>query len=187
MANKEFLPEELNEVERALASLQPKQSGVDRDRLLYLAGQASVERIVPRRFGIWQATTLVSTSAAVVLAVILVVRGESQVVSDTRYVERKSETSESPVQPQQHNIPRNWNLTEYSASIPDVSSTKSHYLTMRRNALKHGFKGIGSIQISEVKTVSTDIEPAAPVTYWSERQRLLENDRIDSSGTNNSL
>src|SRR5262245_35834354 len=41
---REELPEELNSIDSALRGLKPVSGAVDRDRLMYLAGQASVER-----------------------------------------------------------------------------------------------------------------------------------------------
>jgi hypothetical protein len=69
--------EDRSELERVLALLKPSASSIDRDSFLFLAGRASVEPVRPGgAFGqwMWPAATLLSSVAAVVLAVLLVTR-----------------------------------------------------------------------------------------------------------------
>ena len=97
MAHEELRDEELRELESALASLRPRASGVDRDRLLFLAGQArsrgdGFEATPRRRYRwIWPAISAVSTAAAVVLGVLLALRSEPRVVREVVYIERPAE------------------------------------------------------------------------------------------------
>jgi hypothetical protein len=69
--------DEQQELEQALALLRPTASSLDRDRFLFLAGRASAEEVEPgatfRRW-MWPAATVVSSLAAVVLLVLLVMR-----------------------------------------------------------------------------------------------------------------
>ncbi len=63
---------QLSEFERALSSLAPRPSGVDRDRLMFLAGQMSSARLGRRAAGLgwlWPIATAVSTAAALFFAV----------------------------------------------------------------------------------------------------------------------
>ena len=69
--------DEQQELERALALLRPAASSLDRDRFLFLAGRASAEEVQPgAAFGrwMWPAATCLSSLAAVVLLVLLVMR-----------------------------------------------------------------------------------------------------------------
>jgi hypothetical protein len=68
---------EHRDLERALSLLKPAASQIDRDCFLFLAGQASVEPVRPGSLvgrWMWPSTTLLSSVAAVVLAVLLVTR-----------------------------------------------------------------------------------------------------------------
>ncbi|HLA85859.1 MAG TPA: hypothetical protein VJL29_13800, partial [Thermoguttaceae bacterium] len=65
-------------VEAALASLCPAPLGVDRDRLMFLAGSASARR--GRRQWLWPAATAATTLLAVGLATMLVFRPTSPLV-----------------------------------------------------------------------------------------------------------
>jgi hypothetical protein len=66
------------ELERALAVLRPAGSQIDRDRFLFLAGQASDVGRPNSGFSrwVWPGATLISSVAAVVLSVLLVSRPE---------------------------------------------------------------------------------------------------------------
>ncbi len=68
---------EQRELERALAVLQPAGSQIDRDRFLFLAGQASAEGGQSNSGftrWIWPGATVISSVAAVVLSVLLLSR-----------------------------------------------------------------------------------------------------------------
>jgi hypothetical protein len=70
---------EQRELERALAVLRPAGSQIDRDRFLFLAGQASADGGQPNsgfRRWVWPGATLISSVAAVVLSVLLLSRPE---------------------------------------------------------------------------------------------------------------
>lgn len=58
-------------VERRLRALKPKPSSIDRDRLMYLAGQRSVLSHRQRIDWAWRAVTVVSATAALILAMLL--------------------------------------------------------------------------------------------------------------------
>ena len=83
MSPKEELPKELKAMEAALCSLVPRTDGVNRDRLMFLAGRESViqggtgRRIFRHRLA-WPLTTSVMTTAAAVLLVMRLARREPQ-------------------------------------------------------------------------------------------------------------
>jgi hypothetical protein len=62
------------DLERALRELAPAPSGLDRDRLMYRAGQIAA----PRTSLLWPASTVVLGAAVVLLAVLLVAGWESR-------------------------------------------------------------------------------------------------------------
>jgi hypothetical protein len=62
------------DVERALRELAPAPGGLDRDRLMYRAGQIAA----PRTTLLWPASTVVLGAAAVFLAVLLVAGWEAR-------------------------------------------------------------------------------------------------------------
>lgn len=68
------------QIERSLASLVPRESQLNRDRLMFLAGQASALAANPpahswRSRWIWPATTLCAACAGLVIGAILPLRG----------------------------------------------------------------------------------------------------------------
>ena len=74
-------------IEPLLRQLRPRASTVDRDRLMFLAGQAAASPAAsPIRRWIWPAATAVATCAALVLAVLLLIRPEPQVIREIVYV-----------------------------------------------------------------------------------------------------
>lgn len=65
------LPEELAAVERALSALAPaRPGGLDRDRLMYDAGQAAGRRVGRRRLRAWQGACVLLAGGCVGLAVV---------------------------------------------------------------------------------------------------------------------
>ena len=73
---------ELTAVEAALATLAPALGRLDRDQLLFRAGQASVSR---RRW-LWPGTTSVLAAVAASLAIALVLRPSPQAIATVAYV-----------------------------------------------------------------------------------------------------
>jgi hypothetical protein len=66
--------DELAAAEAMLGSLTPAASSVDRDRLMFLAGRASAERLAPPRHRsawLWPSATAAMTTAAAVLLVMV--------------------------------------------------------------------------------------------------------------------
>jgi hypothetical protein len=86
--------EELAAVEAALASLKPAISGVDRDRVMFLAGRASVTYTPPRRSRtvkwLWPCITAVSLLTAFISSGILFMQGISSGEKGLAYSESKN-------------------------------------------------------------------------------------------------
>ena len=72
--SREPLNPDLAGVEAALAALRPSPSALDRDRLMFLAGQAAGRRRARLAARMWAGTSAVATIAACVLAILLLQR-----------------------------------------------------------------------------------------------------------------
>ncbi len=94
--------EELSAVEAALASLKPAASGVDRDRVMFLAGRASVLPNAPprmrlKREWLWPCITAVSLLLAIVSSSALVLHrtGPQNISQKLWYENVRKETDET--------------------------------------------------------------------------------------------
>lgn len=74
MPAEEPLKPELAAVEAALAALAPRPAAVDRDRLMFQAGQAAAARALGPRHAAWRWPC--ATAASLVLALVLGLRGQ---------------------------------------------------------------------------------------------------------------
>lgn len=115
---------ELMAVEAALASLSPAPSGVDRDRLMFLAGTASAGR--SRAHWTWPAATAATTLLAVWLGAMLAVRPAAPLGGPIAGDQPgpAGETS-SPVQ-------------RAMAVGDDAEPIRADYLVLRRKVLSEG-------------------------------------------------
>jgi len=87
--SEERVRQDLTGVEAALSSLRPTPTGVDRDRLMYLAGRAaagSLDSPRPRGWWVWPSATAASLLLAVTFATMWHARGEPMVVYRDRPV-----------------------------------------------------------------------------------------------------
>jgi hypothetical protein len=82
---------ELNAVADALAHLKPRPAALDRDTLMFRAGQASA----PRRWK-WPLATAASTLVAIGLGVALLLRPQPPAVERIKYVEVKVPVPQTP-------------------------------------------------------------------------------------------
>jgi hypothetical protein len=91
------------ELEYALATLRPSAGGIDRDRLMFLAGRAMVER--PGVGGMmlakwmWPSATAISTVAATVLGLLLAMSHRPLVVREPVYVHAPGPSHPAPLPP----------------------------------------------------------------------------------------
>jgi hypothetical protein len=189
MADKEFLSEELSDIEDALSSLVPKSSGIDRDRLLFLAGQASASQLphtMPRRIRLWQITTTLSTTVAVTLGVMLAVRGQPEVVHEIQYVTRNTIESPEEIVSDRPVETGNQQSTPYSPSpsylfFENDWSPQQSYLRKREIALNRGIDALTFLDPVSSGNSERLTTPQAPITYWNGLQRLLEQDQNNES------
>lgn len=154
MAHEELRDEELRELESALASMSPRASGIDRDRLLFMAGQVSPQSdavvSAPRRRyrWIWPAVSAVSTAAAVVLGVLLALRPEPRIVREVVYIDRPAEASAESTNAR--SSPETEPLWPSSVTAGAESDTwprdrglpKHNYLELRRRVFEVGLAAL---------------------------------------------
>jgi len=194
MAEREFLSEELNEFEHVLSALSPRSSSIDRDRLLFLAGQASVAQSqpqTPHRTRLWQFTTAISSTVAVVLGTMLAVRAEPEVVREMQYVERDvTESSELDAPDQSLSMENSLAHLEFSSTsyVPFSSewSSRPHYLQMREVALRQGLDAMASLTPDRTRNSQNQKIPTAPFTHWRGLLLLREhnqNNSLDNEAT----
>jgi hypothetical protein len=191
MADKEFLSEGLSDIEDALASLVPKASGIDRDRLLFLAGQASASQLPqtsPSRIRLWQITSALSTTAAVVLGIMLAVRGQPEVIHEIQYVTRNTNESPTAVSPDRTLEIENQQSTPDSPplsyhSFDNEWSPQQSYLRRRAIALNRGIDALTYLDPIPTGNSQKQTTPRAPITYWNGLQRLLERDQNNETDT----
>jgi hypothetical protein len=155
MDRQKTFDEPLTELERSLAALKPKAGSLDRERLMFLAGQASVA--VPRDRAQkaarrWRSATAVTTLVAIGLAVVavagpkpadrLVDRKAPEVPSPTQHATTpQSRLSDARVVPEAGDDPGRTNIESRSSEANDTSGPESespNYLTMRQIALARG-------------------------------------------------
>ena len=195
MADKESLSEGLSDIEDALSSLVPKSSGIDRDRLLFLAGQASASQLPhtsPRRIRLWQMTTALSTTAAVALGAMLAVRGQPEVIHEIQYVTQNTNESEITVSPDRTLEIENQQSTLYSPAPPyrpfeNAWSPQQSYLRRRDIALKRGIDALTYLDPTPTENPQRQTTSQAPITYWNGLHRLLEQDQNNETGTQATL
>jgi len=186
MAEREYDDVEQKPVEAALASLAPNQDGLSRDRMLFEAGRASVRTATRTRVSrwLWPASTLVSTAAAVVLAMLLLILPRDvnapHVASDD--VPAPNPTVENPIRSldetedniEQQGPPQRTRLvldTPQSTGVP-------HYLILRRRVLSEGLDAFGAVseQVAEAPSALSAQFP----TQRELLKELLDNDAMTS-------
>ena len=146
-------PPELRPIEQTLASLAPAPPRVDRDRLMFLAGQASVIsdsrpptsdlRLPTHRAWLWPASTAALAATLLALAVALLVRTAptETIVYRDRLVTAPAAAPQSPLSVQPPAPP----LLAAAASRTTPSNLSSHnYLRTRDVALRHGLDALGT-------------------------------------------
>lgn len=141
---------DLEAMEAALSSLRPAPSGADRDRLMYLAGQAatgagSADARPPRTGWFWPCSTAASLLVAVTFAGMWLSRGEPEV----RVVFRDRPVA-APQPPDQAD-------EAIAADVVDASPGKSwqtDYLRLRRLVMTEGVEAMPE----RTATPSADVE-----------------------------
>lgn len=129
--SQEPLNSDLADVEAALAGLRPARSALDRDRLMYLAGQAAGYRRARRAVWIGAGTSLAATLAACVLGVALFRQ---------LGLERGHQTANAPVPPPGQSSPWSW-----AANPPESLDGGASYLELRQLVLTRGVEAMPEV------------------------------------------
>jgi hypothetical protein len=161
----------LDSVEEALAGFTPAPPQVDRDRLMFLAGQASCSPLAPQadtvsriertsqktRRWLWPASTAALAATSLALAVALLVRPtpQPQIVYRDRPVLAEPASDDSPPAAVDHRIAQQ--TIAPASRIVESPPIQSGYLKTRRVALRLGIDGLG--------TPASGVEAASPATY----------------------
>jgi len=142
------LNRKLAALEASLASLRPKPSAIDRDRLMYRAGQAAAgnrERSARRSSaaGPWQLATALSLLVAVIFGGMLLSRNGPRVVERVVYVE-KIATSPLP-EPTPALNDADAGDTAVATAVgerPRRKKLRTDYLQLRRLVLAEGVEAL---------------------------------------------
>ncbi len=104
MSREERLDADLKSFEAQLASLNPRTDRLDREQLMFQAGRQSIRtsRVLP---WVWPAACGLSTTAAMVLLVALLMRPEPQVVVKYVEVPAKADTQDLDSQQEETTTP----------------------------------------------------------------------------------
>jgi hypothetical protein len=119
---------EMNDVEASLGKLSPSPAALDRDRLMFQAGRASVR--VP---WLWPAAAATATLTAAALALVLVFRPAPLSVVETKVVIIHKETL--PPTPFSEPPPESWVKAEVWTDEP---RPQTDYLRRRQEVLRWG-------------------------------------------------
>ena len=199
MSEKRELPAELKAIEAELASLVPRADELDRERLIFLAGQASARKATASPGGrasetIWPIATAAMTAVAVSLLVVLVRRPEPEVTTRVvyRYVARpETVEDDSAGQSQLENLsPDVVPVKQAPADDPSLSRAlawidfpdrrrvrveSSHFRELDRMLDRRSSLAGESFSESPIRRSSrNDRRAAAPVTYQSLLDSVLE-------------
>lgn len=142
--SQEPLNPQLAGVEAALAGLRPTPSALDRDRLMFLAGQATGDRRARRAAWLGAGTSLAVTLVACVLGAALF---------QQLGPERDHQTANAPVPQPGQSSPSSW-----AANPPDSLDGGASYLELRQLVLTRGVEAMPEIAPS----TATKDQPPAP-------------------------
>ena len=159
--SEERVRQDLTGVEAAISSLSPTPTGVDRDRLMYLAGRAtaagSLDARRPRAHWAWPSATAASLLLAVTFATMWAARGEPVVIYRDRPVAapRESQQPDAAVE-------------EEVESASPRKPWRTDYLRLRRLVLTDG------IDAAEPQFGSTPVADVEVLRWRSAFDRTLE-------------
>ncbi len=127
----------LNEVAAALAALRPSPPALDRDRLLFNAGRASVSRPWA-----WRIAAAASTALAAVLAAVLILRPAPPPVERVVYVRVEPAPQPPPKADAPPSPPPAPAESEPPAAPPLYSSPSTPYTRLEDRVLRWGLDGL---------------------------------------------
>ncbi len=184
--NEPELTAELTALESRLRRLTPAMSQIDRDRLMFAAGQAAVSRRRwPGYIGgppwagrwFWPAATATMTAASLVLATLLVWQRETSLVAEQV---AKPQATVMPLVDRPHEVVTNHSVTSAPRSEvtmtgwPALRQPAGGYLSIRYIALT---RGVGALKSDIIGTEATAADSANDTPLG---QRELLNELLSS-------
>lgn len=168
---------ERSDIERRLAALAPAGARVDRDRLMFLAGEAQGLEVrdmrseVRRRGGsswLWPAAAMTLGATSLALLMALFVRPETQIVYRDREV--LVEQPQVPMQSQTTPVAETGTIpiTLAVAQRSPASIPTNNYVRTREVALRMGLDALGGPS----REGAADVDDAMPETYGDWLQSL---------------
>lgn len=138
------LGDEPHRTEQALQQLQPRPVNLDRERLMFLAGQASVSTTEPaNQKWLWPTATLALSTVAACLAIALTIQISRPPVE--RIIVREvvaPQLAPAPVPPHNEQPPANPRADHRLAAAPDSAFPNGSAFQMRNMALRFGIDAI---------------------------------------------
>lgn len=184
MENETDLPDELKSVERQLRSLRPR-SNVDRERLMFLAGQqAALPR--PHSAWLWPTAAAAMTLVAACLAAVLLLPRQPLVIERVVYVNQPAPVAEENANVSELVAPES--LASKPLAAPDIEPPSdaarpprdASYLRVRKLALESG------IDAWPMQLAAGEGEGDGNAqTYLQLTERLLPRDENRLGGGNN--
>jgi hypothetical protein len=181
-AEPELTPE-LAAIERQLARLTPAAPRVDRDRLMFEAGRASVSPTAGSSYPVhlpklgtkfWPAATATMTAATVLLATMLVSQRQSPQLAEQPLLR---EIIASPAANQQAAAvaPPAARPEVNDAYLTSLPQTKTGYLGVRLIAVTSGIGAIDPLDVESIRPNSAhpELQPADPPTARDLMNQLL--------------
>lgn len=193
MAAKRRLSEELDDFERALATLSPCVRGVDRDQLMFLAGKMSVEQttvLAGSARWLWPAATAASTIAAAVLGILFAAQiGREPVRQRTNIVQELASDEEALSKDAADGVtdgadqetPDPFLDVASGGQLADGRFAQPDYMRLRRTALTDGVEAL------PLPTHSASLDAESPVSYWQSTQPLRDERANRYPGRNSNL
>lgn len=185
MSPEQELPPELKSLEAALASLRPTPGGLDRDRLMFRAGEESARRLRMGRL-VWPAACAASAGVAAALVLMLVSRPGPEVVERVVYVPApqpapaKAPPAPAPVGEPEQSLPpdaRPLQPAALAVRLPGILgrvTPRAEYL--RR--LEEEARGPAVPSAAVTPRAGSSAAPPGPITY----REILNSFRSGSDG-----
>jgi hypothetical protein len=134
----EHIPERiLRELEAALGSLRPLAAEINRDQLMFRAGQRSQ----PRRW-FWPLATTLMTAATIVLALVLAAQPGAQPAERVVYVPVKQVAPSPPPESDVPSPPVESEVFTSTETEPEAGAGAANYYSQQRQVMRWGLEGL---------------------------------------------
>lgn len=155
--------QDLSKLEHLLAGLRPSAAGLDRDRLMFQAGQTARS---PRRL-LWPAATCLAAAVAVCLGLVVLLRPEPAATVQVVYVDREIRV-QVPSQPES---PAPLPPPEREGPASPAAAANLAYWQLHELAVRHGIEALPE-PVAPVAAGPTFVSPATSVGEWRSRPGL---------------